>query len=271
MLRAIRYLVVLAAVLAAVVASPAGAQVPPAGAVQDAIDLTDRRIELAETLAAGSDNATAQAELGIAHDLQARAKSAFAAGQPVLAGRLTLEARGHADRVIAIVRGLPDPDRVVTQVERTREILERAREPLEACDHPRVRPLVRVAVEMQARAEAALGESRFLAALQLTMSARERIFRALRLCRIEESMSESASRALQRTDDVLDRARAILEGVADGAARQALGRAEVIQGDARAEFRASRFEASLRLTQSARAMAHRAIRLAEGDPARRTR
>jgi hypothetical protein len=49
------------------------------------------------------------------------------------------------------------------------------------------------------------------------------------------------------------------------AARQALSRSIDVQAHAWSEFRAQRFEASLRLSLSARTLAHRAIRLAKGE------
>lgn len=234
--------------------------------VQDALDLTDRRIEFAETLLAQASNPNAATELGLARDIQVRAKSAFSASQLAFAVRLTMDARGHADRAVAILRNLPDPDRVRVQVERTAELLERSRDRLRDCEDPRARALIRVAVDMQARAETALGESRYLAALQLTMSARERTLKAMRQCKLEDSLEESVARALSRTDDVLSRARELLATSDDSRAFQVLRTAERMQSEAHAEYRAGHYEQSLRMTQSARAMAHRAMRGAAAEP-----
>jgi hypothetical protein len=254
--------------LAGAVFMPAAALAQGPGRLEDELALTDRRIELAESIVGASSDPAPLGELAAARDLQQRARGAVS-GQPLAALRLTREARGRADRAIAMVRGLPDPDRVVTQVERTRELLDRARERVEECQEPRGRNLIRVAVEMQVRAETALRESRYLAALQLTMSARERLFQALRTCRVEESAQDGAARAIERTDDVLSRARVLVEASSSEAARQALSRAESVQMEARTEFRAERYEVSLRLTQAARALGHRAIRLAGPGTTRR--
>ena len=51
---------------------------------------------------------------------------------------------------------LPDPDRVLSQVERTRELLERVRDRVEECNRDRAHALMRVAFTMQQRAEAAI-------------------------------------------------------------------------------------------------------------------
>ena len=233
---------------------------PPPQVLQDELDRTDRRIELAETLIPETADGPALAELQMARTLQAQAKQAFAARRPEIAIHATMDARGHADRAISIVRGLPDPDHVSVQVDRTRELLDRSRDRLDGCDDPRARAQLRVALEMQTRAEAALAESRYLAALQLTMSARERIFQALRRCNVQESLQDGVQRAIQRTDEVLSRTHEAIDGGASAQARALVLRASSVQAEAQAEFRAGRFESALRFTQTARVMAQRALR-----------
>lgn len=254
-----KFLILLLVGLASLYSLPALAQ---AERLSEELAMTDRRIELAESVVQGSADATARQELGLAVDLQQRARTAASASQPVVALRLTREARLHADRAIAIIRGLPDPDRVSAQVERTRDLLDRARERIESCEDPRARNLVRVAAEMQSRAESALREARYVAALQLTLSAQDRLSRALRACRLEETAQEGAARAMQRTEDVLERARAACESSPSETSNQALSRAESVQADAAREYRAQRYEAAMRLTLASRAIAHRVLRMA---------
>lgn len=242
----------------------AGAQEFSRERVQFELDLTDRRIEQAGMLVSGSDNERARFELDAAVTIQARAKTAFSSSQYGMSARLTFEARGHADRAIAILRGLPDPDRVTAQIERTREILDRVGQRVEECDNDRAHAMFRVAITMQERAEVAAGAGRYLAALQLTMGARERAFKALRLCRIEDNVRENAEHALRRTDELISRAQEIVTDHPNDQASLALSQAIRIQGQATAEFQAEHFEGSLRLTQVARAAAHRAIRLSGG-------
>lgn len=251
------------ALIAVALVAPARAQTG-ADLLQSEIDKTDRRIEQAEALVSATDVESAHLELGRAVELQGRAKSEFAAMHGRNALDLTLRARTHADRAIAIVRQLPDPDRVLAQLERTRELMERARERIEECDEDRARAMLRAAFDMQQRAEKQARDGRYLAALQLTMSARERTLKALRLCHLEENLKESAERALRRTDEVISRAR---ETVAEGdgeRARAALERAANQQERAHADYQAGRFAAGLRLTQAARSFAFRAIRLSGG-------
>ena len=230
--------------------------------VQDALDATDRRIETAAGRLAESPAAPAQAEseLTTARDLQSRARGAFTAGQLLLARTLTLEARTHADRVLSILIGTPDPDHVTAQVERTRDIVDRARDRLQACDDLRARAMLRVSMDMQDRAESRLDASKYLAALQLTMSARERVQKAMQLCNVSESLSDAADRAIQRTNDVLARGRDHLDAEAPAEARELLGRAQSIQAQAQSEAALSHWESALRMTQDARMTAMRAIR-----------
>lgn len=257
-----RWMAVLVAVATFCFALPGFAQDIGRDAVEAALGLTDQRIEQAAQLLAEHPDDRASTELQLARELQTRARAAFSAEQFLIAGRLTRDARLRADRVIAMIRGLPDPDRVETQLERTRHVLERARERLQGCDEPRARALIRVAVEMQSRAEMSHRESRYLAALQLTMSARERAEKALRLCRADESMQEAAHRALRQTDDLLPRVRDAVEDSSSEAAAALLARALSSQSEAWTEFEAGRHAGALRLTQNARLQAQRAMRLA---------
>jgi hypothetical protein len=271
----IRALPIMLALLSALpLATSARAQDVTGERVRLAIEMTDQRIEIAQSLVAESGSAQAQLEVDASLQLQGQAKSAFeqaltATGEVQLrllrqALDLTFRARARADRAIALVRGLPDPERVIAQIERTHELIERVRDRIEECKSERARSLLRVAIDMQARARAAVHEGRYLAALQLTLSARERALRALRMCNLEDNLQEASERALQRTDEVLDRAREVVSGSGSEPARELLGRAQRMQNEAWSQFRAEHFEACLRLTQAARNLAHRAIRLAGG-------
>src|SRR4029077_786431 len=89
------------------------------------------------------------------------------------------------------------------------------------------------ASDSQARAEAAYQETRYLAALQLTLSARERAMRALTQCNAGESLDDTVDSALQRTADVLARAHELVGPDAGDRPRQQLANAENLQARAR--------------------------------------
>jgi len=256
----------LLAVAGLLLAGPVLAQLPPPSPdrVQEAIDITDRRIQQAKDLLALTPNPQAAAEVDQAAGLQAIAKQAFAQGHYGAAGRATMDARFHADRAIAILKGLPDPGRVQDQLARTRDILDRARDRLAHCDQPVVRDMMRTALDMQGRAELAYQETRYLAALQLTLSARERALRALQQCNVGESLDDTVQGALQRTDDVLARAHELVGPEAGDRARQQLANAENLQSRARGEAQAGHARPALRYTRMARELADRALRGAAG-------
>ena len=243
----------------------AGAAAAPCPEVRREIDLTDARLARAGTaVSAANNNAEARRDLALATDFQARSRLEIGAGRCLVALDFTRRARLRALHAVSLVRGLPDPDRIRVQLERSREILDRSREQLRDCDEIRAQSILRAAVQMQERAEAAFAADppRVLASLQLTVSARERAQRALRLCHLEESIQASAEHALGRTDEVIGRAREKAGESTAAPGREPLARASEIQTRARDEYRAGHFEASLRLTQEARAFAFRSLRLA---------
>lgn len=261
--------VVLALLLAAFSSAPAQAQAPAdLQRLRDAIEVTDRRIQQAQELLTQSPHQLAGAEVDQAISLQGIAKRSFAEGRYPAAGRATFDSRIHADRAIALLRGLPDPGRVQDQLARTREILDRARDRVAQCQLPASRDLLRTASDMQVRAEQAYSETRYLAALQLTMSARERAMRALQLCNANESFDETVAIALRRTDDVRARAHEVVDASDHDRARQLLANADGLQSRARSEDQAGHPRLALRLTRMAREQADRALRGA-GTPARR--
>lgn len=269
-----RLLVVwLPALLGLCLALPALAQVPPpppppdGQRLRDEIERTEVRIQHAKDLllsAAGNPQANSEVEQAVA--LQRIAREAFAQSRFPAAARATMDARIHADRAIALLQGLPDPGRVQEQLTRTREMLERARDRLANCEIAAAREMLRIANDMQTRAEQAYGETRYLGALQLTMSARERALRAQDLCKASESLEDAVANALQRTEDQLGHAREVVEAHGNERARRLLENAQSLQTRARAEADASRARAALRLTRMAREQAERAIReSARGD------
>lgn len=270
----------LVAILLSILPGVGSAQCPEDARLhaQRELELTDQRIEQAIGVVGQNAPEPARLELGAARETQTRARGEFAAQRCRIAVDLTVRARFRASRAIEIVRGgggppggggpgdpgLPDPGRLLSQLERTRDLLDRARDRIEECGDDQARAILRAAFEMQHRAEDALAQQRTLAAFQLTVSARERALRALRLCNMQDNLRESAERALRRTDELLSRARDVVIDRNQDRGRRVLRRAIELQERATVEFRAERFEGSLRLTQSARTLAQRAVRLAGG-------
>lgn len=271
-MRQLRLFFLLAIALGAIAGS-ARAQCPEDARLRTLRDLetTDARIEQAIQAVSESGSEPARLELRAAQDIQANARAEFNAGHCRIASDITRHALFRASRAIEIVRagegppppgGGPDPGRVLDQLERTRNLLERARDRIEECNDDRARAMLQAAFEMQRRAEEAFAQQRGLAALQLTVGARDRAWRALRLCKMGDNLKESAARALRRTDELLARARDRLATQGEERTRKVLRRAIELQERATREFHAGHFEASLRLTQTARTLSERSIRMA---------
>ncbi len=247
---------------------PARAQVTPElrARVDEAIRLTDTHIDEANLQLAGCQSPEAQSNLQMAVTLQGQAKMRFGGATMDLDLRAALDltgrARYRADNALRLARCCVEHDRVAAQLERTAEIIERARERAETCRHDRARALLRAAVEQQRQAQLAFAEGRCLIALQLSLSAREKALAALRACGFEERMEDRVQQFLVQTDARIERARAVVEEQGGERAHQALALAEELQGRAYAQFHENRLEASLRISRSARDAADRAERLA---------
>jgi hypothetical protein len=262
---------VVAWVAFAAIAPAARAQViVPRPRLEEALARTDQRITAAMGLVAGAARSDAEAELASARELQGAARIAIhGPARPRVVMDLTLRARDHADRAIAMVRGLPDPDRVMAQLVQTRDGVDRAGQLITGCPDSSAHELLSQATDMQGLAESAARQDRYLAALQLTFGARERMQQALGACHQVEDLPTAAQQAVTRTDQVVIRARDSV-GSQDGPAQQALQRAQQMQTQAQEQQRASQHEAAMRLTFGARANALRAMRLSARPPARAT-
>jgi hypothetical protein len=255
--------------LAALAAEGVQAQINPdlLVRVQTAVEMTDHRIEYAQGLLAACQEEQARFHFSLAVDLQGRAKarlsSAAVNADLEIVMMLTLQARDHANQAIALARCCVEGARIEAQLDRTQELLERARERVENCRVDRARAMLHAAVELQTRARMVFREGRCLVALQLTMQARERALDALRLCGFEERTEDRVQHFLAQTDLLIDRARQVVEEHGGERAQAALALAVDLQARAYAQFREGHFEAALRLSKSARTAAERAIRIAK--------
>lgn len=249
-------------------AEPVASQCPEDLRLQaaSALEETGRRVSEADSLVRESDHEGARDEFDQAIRLQSEANAAFAAEDCGRALDLSRRARFRAIHAIELVRGLPDLDRVVAQVERTHEVLHQARDRTAECAEARAHRLLRAASQMQRRADDALATERPLAALQLTVGARDRAFQALRACGMREDLELSADRAIRRTDEAISRAGERIEGPGEEQAIAMLGRARELLDRARGDRNEGRFEQAIRQAISARAQAYRAARLVGGPP-----
>jgi hypothetical protein len=174
--------------------------------IRAAIERTDDVISRAQEVVGGSGNAEAEADLQLAIQLQTSAKAEFSVGHNLRALDLTKRARLAAERAVARITG-GDGDRVLAQLERTANCSTASASESPTATTIAPRRCCKPRSRSRRAPEAAASEKRWLAALRLTMSARERAMRALRLCNLEDNLQEAAERALTRTDEIIGRAK----------------------------------------------------------------
>ncbi len=248
-------------------AAAAHAQLSPElrARVDDAIRLTDSRITDAQDHLASCQQQDAASNLQFALSLQSQAKQRFTTATVDMDLRIALDltgrARYRAENAMRLARCCLEHDRIVAQLERTRGQIERARERAENCGNDQARALLRAAADQQRQAEVALSEGRCLIGLQFSLSARDKALRALRLCGFDERIEDRVQQFLYETDNRIERARATVQENPNDRAQQAMDTATELQSRAYGQYRDGRFEASMRLSRSARDAAERAQRL----------
>jgi hypothetical protein len=227
-------------------------------------EITERVIEKVRRLVDESDNRRAEDALRRAIDTQRQARHRLSGFEARAGRRLTLVAREYAIRAGKLA-GEPHENRqfVFRQLQKTREMLRRVRDELRDENGRRVSDLVRTAFERQDQAEAAFREQQFRVALRMTNVARELAHKALEMTKGEAGKNPGAvENALRRTDEVLGRVSRDLGGERP----PLLVEAYDLQATAEDHFREGRLGPALKLTHTARDLAHRAKREAdEGD------
>jgi len=248
------------------VCGPVQAQPQPGrGEAERELKITQSVIEKVRRLVDESENRRAEEALKRAIDVQGRAEREFRGNSMRSTVRLTLVAREYAKRAGKLAGELSENrEFVFRQLERTREILRRAREHALEAGETRVRDLLRTAYERQDQAETAFREHRFRVALRMTQLARELAHKALEMVKGEQGASpERVRAALERTDELLGRISRELEGEGPPLLREAVD----LQNRAETHFDDGRFAMALKLTLSARDLAHKAVGGGDGPDA----
>jgi hypothetical protein len=159
-----------------------------------------------------------------------------------------------------------DRERVRAEVRRTADLIAQFTPVVNQSGIPEVQQLWRIAQGEQSSAESYLGRERYRLAAKFTLAAREHGRSALQLIR-RKANPERISRELDRTDALIERARAPVRQSGSARAIDLLGRADRWQAQARAAFNAKRFAQALKLGLSARDLALRAWESVRGGAA----
>jgi hypothetical protein len=226
-------------------------------------DITQSVIEKVRRLVEESGNPRAEEPLKRAMDIQRQAGNQLERHGAVATGlRLTMIARDYARRA-AKIAGEPSENKefVFRQLQKTWEILRRVKDGMHDDEGSRAADLLRSAFERQEEAESSFREFRFRVALRLTNLARELAHKSLDLSDGgPEADPERVRRAIEKTNEVLERVTRELRGSKPPLLEEALG----LQERAENNLRDRRLGLALKLTLRARDLADRALRGGEG-------
>ena len=160
----------------------------------------------------------------------------------------------------------PDVVRARKELEITQIVIDKARRLVEESGNRRAEDPLRRAIDVQRQAAAELSGNGAHVSMRLTMIARDYAKRAAKLAAEPSENKEFVFRELQRTGDILRRAREELRESDDLHATDLLRTALERHEEAESSFRELQFRVALRLTVLARELAHKALDLSVGEP-----
>lgn len=152
------------------------------------------------------------------------------------------------------------------EYEITQNVIEKVRRLVEESGNRRAEEALRQAMEVQRQAERELMRSGARTGQRLTLIARDYARRAAKLAGELSENKEYVFRQLERTREVLRRAREDLRGNDDPRVRDLMRTAHERQGQAETSYREQRFWVALRLTNLARELTQRSLDLSGPGP-----
>lgn len=164
----------------------------------------------------------------------------------------------------AVHASAQDRDALLREIERTDEVIERARAAIQNTTDPLSTEYLDQAMKLQTLAKNALATDRLLDSSRLTLQARDRAYTALRVAQ-QAGSTEFILFTLERTDALLEHVAPIVRESGVEAANHQLDVANEQQRRARDVLREGRPRVSVSISLQARERAHAAVRLAEGE------
>jgi hypothetical protein len=232
--------------------------------VEKEIERTDKVIERAKEAVTESGNTKAQTLLDIAINLQGNAKQALDGRRFGLAVKLTLQAREKAFEAIGITKRAEENENLVLKaIERTDQIIAKAKEIVFLTEDQRASPLLDAAIKNQHRAKEFYNEHNLKVALKLTLKAKESAQKSIELAEHKNKQERYARQELERTDRLIEKALPIIKENDDPRAQDFFGKGVDWQEKAWELFRQKRFEAAIRNTQKARDFVLKALKIVE--------
>lgn len=192
------------------------------------------------------------------------ARRHYDARQYRLALKFMFAARQHGRKAFDLVKRQGGRERVVREIERTDQMLERAREEAGAVTDDRILELLLRARDWQHAAVAALHSGELLRALKTTLASRDLLLRAWEMAR-GAANGPLVEQALAETDRLISDWRDVIRESRVEEARVLLERALEHQRTARELYTARNLKPAFQETALARRLLNRAIEQAQSD------
>ena len=176
-----------------------------------------------------------------------------------LAASVPILAQGH--------QGGPSSqtDALRTELERTDQLIERAKDAARASQAPVAQLNLKAAVDLQSKAWRAFDNDYPRLAHRLTMQAREKAKHAIAAGRMTEQSEHMVLNKLERVNEMLERARELLAGRADGGYQAIFRSAQDNHSKAWEFYRSQQYRPAVKLADQAEKALRKLLRKLEGD------
>ena len=234
--------------------------------VERELEKTDVVIQRAKEAVSESRNPKAENLLEMAVGLQEKAKNAFHAIRYRLAVTLTLSARKKAYEAIGYTKKDEENENLVLKaIERTDQIISKAKEAASGLENRRGFSLLEGAVSNQQKAKEFFKEHKLKMALKFTLKAREMAQKLLDLANGERGLDRLAQKELEIIDRLIEKASVIIRESQNPKAEQLLNQAENLLSKARDMSNQRKYKQATKDSKKARGLIQKALRLVEED------
>ena len=232
--------------------------------IERELEKTDAVIVRAKEAVWASRNPKAENLLKMAEILQNKARDNFHLLRYRLTLKLTLEARKKAYVAIGFTKKDEENENLVLKaIERTDQIISRAKEVGNRLKNRRTSSLLEMAINNQQKAKEFFKEHKLKMALKFTLKARETAQKVLSLTNKGKRLDRLARKELEITDRFIEKASAIIPESQIQKADRLFNQARSLQEKAWDMFNQKRFAKAIKNSQKARELVQKALRLME--------
>jgi tetratricopeptide (TPR) repeat protein len=151
------------------------------------------------------------------------------------------------------------------ELEKTATVIQRAEDAVSESRNFKAESLLKMAVELQEQATIQFHGMRYRHTVELTLKAREKAYQAIGFTRRDEENENLVSKAIERTDHVMSKAKEVATGVENRRVLSLFEMAINHQQKAKEFLREHRLKMALKFTLKAREMAQKLLNLANGE------